>query len=133
MNLLIEQSVKEWLESDATLNAAIIHCGQSDDEIPNDGPLITVSCEDTSIQAPTLYLATVRLIIASPCVMEDSLSSHRAIVASLRTILKNAATISDYFPAPLQCVGAAISNIAESQSNQKWLSSISLTVGIVES
>lgn len=132
MNLLIEQSIKEWLENAETLSEAVIHCGQSDEETPNDGPLITVSCEETSIQAETLYRATVRIIIASPCVIEGSLTAHRAMVASLRAVLKDASTISSFFPKPLQCVGAAISAIAESQGNQKWLSSVSLTVGIVE-
>ncbi|MEY3726452.1 MAG: GTPase, partial [Chloroflexota bacterium] len=85
MNLQIEQSVRDWLASLEAFEGIAIHCGQSDDEIPNDEPLIMVACEDINTPAPTLYVASVRLIVSTPSVMADALTdrSERFLAAEM--------------------------------------------------
>ena len=90
MNLQTEQSVRDWLASLEAFEGIAIHCGQSDDEIPSDEPLITVACEDINTPAATLYIASLRIIIGSPSVIEGSLDSHRSLVANLRATLADA-------------------------------------------
>jgi hypothetical protein len=132
MNLAIEQSIQSWLiQKISPFTNAVIHCGQSDEEIKNDQQMLVVSCEETQMQSPTLYIATVRLIISTPCI-NGNLEEHRALYNILRLQLKNADPITSFFPSYLECINASIVSIAESQSNQKWLSSITIAFGIEE-
>ena len=132
MNLLIEQSIRSWLiEEVSPFAPSAIRCGQSDEEVLHDQQTIVVSCEETRMQAPTLYVATVRLIISTPC-LNETLESHRFLYSQVRARLKNAPTIPEYFPEDINCIDSAITSIAESQSDQKWLSSITIAFGIKE-
>jgi len=133
MNLLIEQSVRDWLADLEAFEGIAIHCGQSDEEIPNDAPLIMVACEDINAPAPTLYIASVRLIVSTPSVMADALTDHRNLVASLRSTLNDAETMADFFPEGITCAGASVNTWNESQSNDRWMSQVNLTLGMVES
>lgn len=132
MNLQTEQSVRAWLADLEAFEGIAIHCGQSDEEIPSDEPLITVACEDINTPAATLYIATLRIIVSSPSVIEDSLDSHRSLVASLRSTLADAEDMAEFFPESITCAGASINTWNESQSNNRWLSQVNMTLGLVE-
>lgn len=84
------------------------------------------------MQSPTLFIATVRLIISTPCIINGNLEEHRSLYNALRNQLKDADPITSFFPSYLNCINASIVSIAESQSNQKWLSSITIALGIEE-
>ena len=133
MNLPTEQAVASWLTASGQFADAVILKGQSDEEVPNDKVVIYVACENTDTSAPSLYLASVRIILSSPAVIDGSLDAHRAICLSLRAILKNAAGMVPYFTNQyLKCCGAVLNNWADSQDNQRWLSQANLTIGIVD-
>ncbi len=133
MNLQTEQSVRDWLASLDPFEGIAIHCGQSDEEIPSDEPLITVACEDINTPAATLYIATLRIIVSSPSVIEGSLDSHRSLVASLRSTLADAEDMAEFFPIGITCAGASVNTWNESQGGDRWLSQVNMTLGLVES
>jgi hypothetical protein len=54
-------------------------------------------------------------------------------VASLRGTLNDAETMADFFPEGITCAGASINTWNESQSNDRWMSQVNLTLGMVES
>lgn len=132
MNLQTEQSVRDWLASLEAFEGIAIHCGQSDEEIPSDEPLITVACEDINTPAATLYIASLRIIVGSPSVIEGSLNSHRSLVASLRATLADAEDMAEFFPIGITCAGASVNTWNESQGGDRWLSQVNLTLGLVE-
>ncbi|MFZ9905452.1 MAG: hypothetical protein ACO3GE_08620 [Steroidobacteraceae bacterium] len=132
MNLQIEQSVSDWLASLEAFEGIAIHCGQSDQEIPNDEPLIMVACEDINNPAPTLVSASVRVIVSTPSVIADSFNDHRNLVASLRNALNNDIGTLPEYSSYLLIAGAAVNGWNESQSNDRWLSQVNLTLGMVE-
>lgn len=132
MNLQVEQSVRDWLASLEAFEGIAIHCGQSDEEIPNDEPLITVACEDINTPALTLYIASVRVIVSSPSVIDGSLDSHRSLVASLRSTLADAEAMANFFPEGITCAGASVNTWNESQGGDRWLSQVNLSLGLVE-
>ena len=132
MNLQTEQSVRDWLASLEAFEGIAIHCGQSDEEIPSDEPLITVACEDINTPAATLYIASLRIIVGSPSVIDGSLDSHRSLVASLRATLADAEDMAEFFPIGITCAGASVNTWNESQGGDRWLSQVNLTLGLVE-
>ena len=132
MNLQIEQSVRAWLADQEAFEGIAIHCGQSDEEIPSDAPLITVACEDINTPAATLYIASLRIIVGSPSIIEGSLDSHRSLVASLRATLADAEDMAEFFPIGITCAGASVNTWNESQGGDRWLSQVNLTLGLVE-
>lgn len=132
MNLQTEQSVRDWLASLEAFEGIAIHCGQSDEEIPSDAPLITVACEDINTPAATLYIASLRIIVGSPSVIDGSLDSHRSLVASLRATLADAEDMAEFFPIGITCAGASVNTWNESQGGDRWLSQVNLTLGLVE-
>ena len=132
MNLQIEQSVRAWLADQEAFEGIAIHCGQSDEEIPSDAPLITVACEDINTPAATLYIASMRIIVGSPSVIEGSLDTHRSLVASLRATLADAEDMAEFFPIGITCAGASVNTWNESQGGDRWLSQVNMTLGLVE-
>lgn len=135
MNLQVEQAVAMWLSDNNPFDSTVILRGQSDQEVPNDRVITYVACETTESPATALYLASVRIILSSPAVMEGSLESHRVYCQALRAILKIASTMVPYFTDEsigCRCVGAVLNNWADSQDNQRWLSEANLTIGLVD-
>jgi hypothetical protein len=133
MNLPTEQAVAMWLADSGYFNDAIILKGQNDEEVPNDKAVIYVACENTDSPATALYLASVRIIISSPAVIEDSLEDHRVTCLALRAVLRNAATmVTPFASESIACRGAVLNNWADSQDKNRWLSQASLTIGIVD-
>lgn len=133
MNLPTEQAIAMWLSDNNPFDSAVILKGQSDEEVPNDKVIVYVACENTESSALSLYLASVRIIISSPAVIEDNIEVHRTYCLALRAILKNASGMVPYFAnESLGCRGAVLNKWADSQDNQRWLSEASLTIGIVD-
>jgi hypothetical protein len=132
MNITIEQAIKSWLEDSTELAGQTILCGQSDEEVPNDAPFVMIDCNDTRADSPALYVATIRILVSSPCVMENSLTDHRATVANLRELLKIADGMASYFPANLVYKGIAINGWNDSQGDERWVSAVNLVIGLVD-
>jgi len=133
MNMQVEEAVAAWLTETNLFNDAVIVRGQYDQEVPNDRVVIYVACENTDSPATALYLASVRIIISSPAVIEDSLEEHNIYCLSLRSALRTASTMAPHFAAvSIDCRGAVLNNWADSQDNNRWLSQANLTIGIVD-
>lgn len=133
MNMQVEQAVAMWLADTNLFNDAVILKGQYDDEVPNDKIIIYVACENTDSPAAALYLASVRLIISSPAVIENNIEEHNTYCLALRSALRTASTMVPYFAnESIKCCGAILNNWADSQDNQRWLSQANLTIGIVD-
>jgi hypothetical protein len=132
MNITVEQSIKSWMDDASSLSGKTILCGQSDDEMPNDAEYLMVDCSNTQADAPSLYIATVRILVSSPCVMEDALDNHRATVATLRELIRVSEGMETYFPSNLACKGVAVNGWNDSQMDERWVSSVNLSVGLVD-
>ena len=131
MNTTIEQAVADWLASLTAFSGITIHPGQSDEEIPNDLVMIYVVCASTESPAPSLYVASVQVVITTPEVT-GSIEDHKALVASLKTTLKNAEGMVAYFPEATKCGGATINFWTDAQESGRWTTAADLTLGIVE-
>lgn len=132
MNTTIEQAVADWLDSLETFAGITIHPGQSDEEIPNDREMIYVICNNTESPAPSLYSASVQIIISTPELIDGNLIVHKSLVSGLRESLKNAGGMADYFPDSARCVGAVINKWDDSQDDGRWTTAADLTLGIVD-
>lgn len=132
MNTTIEQAIAAWLASINTLSSTAIHAGQSDEEIPNDYPVIYVVCNSTESPAPSLYSANVQVVISTPEVIVGNLAVHEALVASLRSTLREADQMAGFFPSSTRCVGAVINKWDDAQDSGRWTTAADLTLGIVD-
>jgi len=132
MNTTIEQAIANWLESIAAFAGITIHPGQSDEEIPNDREMIYVVCNNTESPAPSLYSASVQIVISTPELIEGNLAVHKSIVASLRTALREADAMAEYFPDSTRCVGAVLNKWDDAQDSGRWTTAADITLGIVD-
>lgn len=132
MNTTIEQAIADWLASIGSLVGAEIHAGQSDEEIPNDYPVIYVVCNSTESPAPSLYSATVQVIISTPEIIEDNLAVHKTLVAGLRALLREADGMASFFPDSTRCVGAVINKWDDAQDGGRWTTAADLTLGVID-
>ncbi len=132
MNTTIEQSLAAWLASITAFAGISIHAGQSDEEIPNDDPVIYIVCNSTSSPAPSLYSASVQVVISTPEVIADNLAVHKGLVASLRDAFREAEHLADYFPSSTFCAGAVLNKWDDSQDAGRWTTAADITVGIVD-
>ena len=132
MNTTIEQAIAAWIASLSAFARIAIHAGQSDEEIPNDIPVIYVVCNNTESPAPSLYSASVQIIISTPEVIVDNLDVHQSLVASMRTALREVDGFPDFFPASTRCAGAVINKWDDAQDSGRWTTAADLTLGIVD-
>ena len=132
MNVVIEQSVAAWIKADRAFDGVAIHAGQSDQEIPNDYPVIYVVCNNTESPALSLYSANVQIVISTPEIIVGNLSIHESIVESLRELLRTADSMEKNFPLSARCVGACINKWDDSQDSGRWTTAASLTLGIID-
>ena len=132
MNMEIETAVAAWIGSISDLMGMAIHPGQTDEEIPNDEPVIFVACDSAAATAPSLYIASVKIIISSPVVITGSLAAHKAAVAILRSSISDSAAIANQFAQPLSCRGGSMSGWDDSRTQTHWTTEITLTLGIVD-
>ena len=133
MNTTIEQAIADWLASLETFAGITIHPGQSDEEIPNDREMIYVVCNGTESPAPSLYSASVQIVISTPELIEGNLAIHKSIVASLRTALREADIMESFFPESTRCVGAVLNKWDDSQDGGRWTTAADITLGIIDS
>lgn len=132
MNTTIEQAIAAWLASVSAFTGIAIHAGQSDEEIPNDYPVIYIVCNSTDSPAPSLYSAAVQVVISTPEIIADNLDVHKSLVASLRTLLREADGMAAFFPDSTRCVGAVINKWDDAQDSGRWTTAADLTLGIVD-
>jgi hypothetical protein len=132
MNTTIEQAIAAWLGSLATFAGITIHPGQSDEEIPNDREMIYVVCNNTESPAPSLYSASIQIVISTPELIEGNLVVHKSIVSSLRTALREADGVAAFFPDSTRCVGAALNKWDDAQDSGRWTTAADITLGIID-
>lgn len=132
MNTTIEQAVAAWLASLAAFAGVVIRAGQSEDEIPNDAPVLYVVCNSTESPAPSLYSAAVQVIASTPEIIADNLAVHQALVAALRAALREHDGFDTFFPPSTRCVGAALAKWDDSQDGGRWTTAADITLGIVD-
>jgi len=132
MNLTTETAVAAWLSSLTAFDGVLIHHGQSAEEIPNDETFILVACDNASTTAKSLFIARVRIIVSSPCVIDDSLTTHRTLSTALRSALNDIATLAGFFDDSVHCAGASLDRWNDTQSDQTWLTEALLSIGLVD-
>jgi len=132
MNTTIEQAIASWIASLSAFAGVLIHAGQSDEEIPNDLPIIYVVCNNTESPAPSLYSSAVQVIISTPEIIADNLDVHKSLIASMRTALREVDGFAAFFPESTRCVGAVINKWDDSQDSGRWTTAADLTLGIVD-
>lgn len=132
MNTTIEQAIAAWLAALSDFAGIRIHAGQSDEEIPNDRPVIYVVCNSTNSPASSLYSAAVQIVISTPEVIVDNLSVHKSLVASLRAALRETENMADHFPSSTLCAGAVLNKWDDAQDNGRWTTAADITLGIVD-
>ena len=129
MNLTVEQSLADWLRGLAAFDGIAIHTGQSNSEIPGDAPSIIAACE--SVEALTIahHKATAAILLSTPSTLD--LDQHRQLVESLRASLYalTPAFAAAFAPAAT-LLGADLQSFAESQSDDRWLCTAQLTLGL---
>jgi hypothetical protein len=132
MNLTVEKSLTDWLKSLAEFAGLYIHAGQTDEEIPNDYPVIYVIAAETDSPANTLYVSPVQIIVSTPEIIEDSFQTHADLVAKLKAAIKTADNFTGFFPQDAQCVGAELNKWNDQQDDGRWTTSAELTLGVIE-
>jgi len=129
MNLVVEQSLADWLRGLDAFDGIAIHTGQSNAEIPGDAPSIICACESCDIVAGALYRATGAILLSTPSTLD--LDQHRQLVTALRTALKSLADLTPYFT-EAALAGVVLANLTESQSSDRWLATANLILGLAE-
>ena len=128
MNLSVEQSLASWLQNLPAFDGIAIHTGQSSDEIPGDAPAIICAAESVEAMSTVLHKATASIVLATPSTLD--LDQHRQLVDSLRTALYAPAGISDAFAPTATLLGADLQTFAESQTEDRWVCTAQLTLGL---
>lgn len=131
MNLEVESSLAAWLRAQPAFDGVPVHTGQSADTIPNDVPVLLVGVESTELVALSLYKVSASIVLASPSLVADALEAHTALADSLRSALLAPTDIEDAFPSSLTLAGADLRTWAESQQDGRWLTTATLSLGLV--
>jgi hypothetical protein len=131
MNLEIETALSSWLRAQPAFDGVPVHTGQSADTIPNDVPVLLVGVESTELVALSLYKVSASIVLASPSLVADALEAHTALADSLRSALLAPTDIEDAFPSSLTLAGADLRTWAESQQDGRWLTTATLSLGLV--
>jgi len=131
MNLEVETALSSWLRSQPSFDAVPVHTGQSSETLPNDVPVLLVGVDSTELVAISLYKVSASIVLASPSLVEDALDSHAALADALRSLLLAPTDIEAAFPAGLQLAGADLLTWAESQQDGRWLTTATLSLGLV--
>ena len=131
MNLEVESSLAAWLRAQPAFDGVPVHTGQSADAIPNDVPVLLVGVESTELVAISLYKVSASIVLASPSLVDAALEAHTALADSLRDSLLAPTDIEDAFPSDLKLAGADLRTWAESQQDGRWITTATLSLGLV--
>ncbi len=131
MNLEIETAISSWLRSLPEFDGIAVHTGQSADEIPNDQPIVVVSCDSAESPVAKLYRATVQITLSTPVLLEEALETHRTLTAAIRTAA-NLSAVSTFFPPSLVFSGSHLTTWSESREDERLITTAELVVGIRE-
>lgn len=132
MNTTIERAIAAWLKSLTAFASVAIHAGQSEEEIPNDYPVIYVVCSGSDSPASLLYVSNVSVVISTPEVIEEGLLQHDQIVADMRAALKDLQAIPSFFPPAYTCAGVELNKWDDQQEDGRWTTASELTVGVID-
>lgn len=132
MNTTIERAVAAWLKSLIVFANVAIHAGQSDEEIPNDYPVIYVVCTGTDSPASMLYVCAVSIVISTPEIIEEGLLQHDQLVADMRASLKDLQSIPAFFPPAYTCAGVELNKWDDQQDSGRWTTAADLTVAVID-
>lgn len=130
MNIPVETSLAAWLRALDAFDGIPVHTGQSADTIPQDQPVLLAGCESTEAVARGYYKATASIVLATPAVIEGALETHAALADSLRSSLLSASSLAAAFPADLTLAGADLLSVEDTQSDGRWLTTASLSLGL---
>jgi hypothetical protein len=128
MNLTVEQSLADWLRGLDAFDGIAVHTGQSNAEIPGDAPSIIAACESVEAMSTTLHKATAAILLSTPSTQD--LDQHRQLVESLRDSLYAATALADAFLPAATLLGADLQTFTESQTDDRWLCTAQLTLGL---
>ena len=131
MNLEVETSLAAWLRATPAFDGIPVHTGQSSDPIPNDQPVLVVGVDSSEVVAAQLYKLSVSIVAATPCIVEGALETHSGISSNLRTAILAADQLADSFPSTITLAGAVLSQISETRESDRWLTTASLTLGLI--
>ena len=131
MNLEVETSLAAWLRSQPAFDGIPVHTGQSSDPIPNDQPVLIVGVNTSDVVALPLYRLSVSIVAATPCLLDGSLETHATLSANLRTAILAADQLAASFPASVTLAGAVLTSISETRESDRWLTTASLTLGLI--
>lgn len=132
MNTTIERAIAAWLKSLAAFANVAIHAGQSEEEIPNDYPVIYVVCSGSDSPASLLYVSNVSVVISTPEIIEEGLLQHDQIVADMRAALKDLQAVPSFFPPAYTCAGVDLNRWDDQQEDGRWTTAAELTVGVID-
>jgi hypothetical protein len=130
VNIPVESSLAAWLRSQPAFDGIPVHTGQSADTIPQDQPVLLAGCESTEAIARGFYKATASIVLVTPSVIEGSLETHAALADSLRSSLLAATQLADAFAPSLTLAGADLRSVDDTQSDGRWLTTASLSLGL---
>ena len=128
MNLAVEQSLATWLQNLPAFDGIAIHTGQSNAEIPGDAPSIIAACESVEAMSTSLHKATAAILLSTPSTQD--LEQHRQLVDSLRSSLYSATALANAFAPTATLLGADLQTFTESQTDDRWLCTAQLTLGL---
>lgn len=128
MNLAIEQSLADWIRGLPAFDGIAVHTGQSNAEIPGDAPSIIAACESVEAMSTTLHKATAAILLSTPSTQD--LDQHRQLVDGLRSALYAATALADAFAPAATLLGADLQSFTESQTEDRWLCTAQLTLGL---
>ena len=131
MNLEVESSLAAWLRSQPAFDGIPVHTGQSSDPIANDQPVLIVGVNTSDVVALPLYRLSVSIVAATPCIVEGALETHAMLSANLRTAILAADQLAASFPASITLAGAVLTSISETRESDRWLTTASLTLGLI--
>jgi hypothetical protein len=132
MNTTIERAFAAWLKSLTAFANVAIHAGQSEEEIPNDYPVIYVVCSGTDAPASMLYVGSVSVVISTPEILDDGLTQHDQLVANMRTALRDTSAIPAFFPPAVTCAGVELNKWDDQQDGGRWTTAADITVGVID-
>lgn len=132
MNAIIENSLRDWLNSTADFADSAIHTGQSSETIPGDQPVIFVACETVEPVAMGYYKFTAQIIVSTPCVIEESLTAHQALSDALKAEIYDIAPLVNFLPQTMHIAGVTLNSFGQSQSNERWVTTADIVIGIIE-
>jgi hypothetical protein len=131
-NSILEQALVTWL---LAVGVSPVLSGASSDQIAPDQLVVIASVPDIEHVVGPLHKATVNLIVSAPA-YHTGLANYRTAAVAIRSAL--AAHATNGLPETLAAAGASfgglhIGTASEQIEDNRWINSISCSVGMIYS